>query len=169
MDVESDTVAGSMTEGLTKPGFGDDRSTDVVDRLGLDARGDCGDGSSLSLGDQRKDLAGDIVRRIGTTDDKRTSHIAAIPVDERADVDDQKIAGLERPIARRACGNAALGPGATIVSYAGPDAPAARMASSSASPSCRSVVPGIRSVPCRRARRRRAPLPPRCEQAPPDP
>ena len=33
MDVESDTVAGSMTEGLTEPGFGDDRSTDVVDRL----------------------------------------------------------------------------------------------------------------------------------------
>ena len=27
MDVESDTVAGSMTEGLAEPGFGDDRST----------------------------------------------------------------------------------------------------------------------------------------------
>mgnify|MGYP007000262068 len=68
MDVEPDTVAGSMTEGLTEPGFGDDRSAGVVDRLGLDARADCGDGSSLSLGDQRKDLAGDIVHRVRTTD-----------------------------------------------------------------------------------------------------
>ena len=100
MDVESDTVAGSMTEGITKPGFGDDRSTGVVDRFGLDARGDDGDGSSLRLGDQREDLAGDIVRRIRATDDKRTSHIAAIPVDERTDVDDQEITDLERPVAR---------------------------------------------------------------------
>ena len=100
VDVEPDTVAGSMTEGIAEPGFGDDRSTGVVDRLGLDARGDHSDGSSLRLGDQRKNLAGDIVRRIRATDDKRTSHIAAVPVDDCADINDQKIADLERPIAR---------------------------------------------------------------------
>ena len=166
MDVESDTVAGSMTEGLAEPGFGDDRSTDVVDRLGLDARGDCGDGSSLSLGDQRKDLAGDIVRRIGPPMTNERVISLRYPSTRRR----RRRSEDRRPQMPDRSGEHAATRrwGPTRRSSRMPDRTHPRPAwrrraqARAAARSCRASA----ASPCRRAQRRRAPLPPRCEQAP---
>ena len=99
VNVEAHAVAGSVAM-LTMAGIPDDRPTSLIHGSSLDAGTHGRDAGSLSLGDESVNLDRCLVSGVGAADDKRSRHVAAVAVDQAADIDHDEITGLHDPVGR---------------------------------------------------------------------
>ena len=106
VDVQSDTVARAVHEGVAHAGLVYDRPAGSVDLPRLDARAHRADAGRLAAVDDIEHGRG-LTARIAQ--DERAGHVAAIAVHNRPDVDDHEIAGLYPPVGGGGMGEGAVG------------------------------------------------------------
>ena len=100
VNIETDSVAGAVTEVITVACIADDRATCVIDLAGFDPGPDRSHTRRLRPGHEAVDFDCGLVGRFGSTDHKGSGHVAAVPVDKTTNVDHDQVSALHDAIGR---------------------------------------------------------------------